>query len=70
VTFCTGPNDPRWGPVGVPRPGHPGVGGGVPGVPPGARFDPFGPPGVPGFEPNRFTRYYIVLSPLEIYDTL
>ncbi|XP_065619816.1 probable proteasome inhibitor [Quercus suber] len=26
------------------------------GVPPGARFDPYGPPGVPGFEPNRFTR--------------
>ncbi|MCI16107.1 putative proteasome inhibitor, partial [Trifolium medium] len=24
------------------------------GVPPGARFDPIGPPGVPGFEPNRF----------------
>lgn len=27
------------------------------GVPPGARFDPYGPPGVPGFEPQRFTRY-------------
>lgn len=27
------------------------------GVPPGARFDPIGPPGVPGFEPNRFVRY-------------
>ncbi|KAG5006160.1 hypothetical protein JHK85_024702 [Glycine max] len=26
------------------------------GVPPGARFDPYGPPGVPGFEPNRFAR--------------
>lgn len=26
------------------------------GVPPGARFDPYGPPGVPGFEPNRFVR--------------
>lgn len=24
--------------------------------PPGARFDPYGPPGVPGFEPGRFTR--------------
>lgn len=54
--MLVGPNDPRWGPVGVPRPGHPGIGGGVPGVPPGARFDPYGPPGVPGFEPNRFTR--------------
>ncbi|KAK1377503.1 putative proteasome inhibitor [Heracleum sosnowskyi] len=27
-----------------------------PGVPPGARYDPYGPPGVPGFEPNRFAR--------------
>ena len=27
------------------------------GVPQGARFDPYGPPGVPGFEPNRFARY-------------
>lgn len=26
------------------------------GVPPGARFDPYGPPGVPGFEPGRFVR--------------
>ena len=26
------------------------------GVPPGARFDPYGPPGVPGFEPNKFAR--------------
>ncbi|KAH7553759.1 hypothetical protein ACOSP7_029390 [Xanthoceras sorbifolium] len=33
--------------------GHPG---GLPGVPPGARFDPYGPPGVPGFEPERFVR--------------
>ncbi|KAK7828366.1 putative proteasome inhibitor [Quercus suber] len=37
------------------RPGF-GTGGGSMGVPPGARFDPYGPPGVPGFEPNRFTR--------------
>ncbi|KAH6806256.1 proteasome inhibitor-like protein [Perilla frutescens var. frutescens] len=26
------------------------------GVPPGARFDPYGPPNVPGFEPGRFVR--------------
>ena len=26
------------------------------GVPPGARFDPFGPPGVPGFDSNPFIR--------------
>ncbi len=26
------------------------------GVVPGARFDPYGPPGVPGFERNRFAR--------------
>lgn len=30
--------------------------GGLPGVPPGARFDPYGPPDVPGFEPARFIR--------------
>ncbi|XP_024390519.1 probable proteasome inhibitor isoform X2 [Physcomitrium patens] len=53
--MLVGPNDPRWGPVGVPRPGQPGFGGDF-SVPPGARFDPYGPPGVPGFEPNRFTR--------------
>ncbi|KAL4571788.1 hypothetical protein LXL04_018553 [Taraxacum kok-saghyz] len=52
--MLVGPNDPRFfgggigGPMGFP--------GGQPGVPPGARFDPFGPPDVPGFEPNRFTR--------------
>ncbi|XP_065872445.1 probable proteasome inhibitor [Euphorbia lathyris] len=46
-----GPNDPRWlrgDPQNFP--------GGPLGVPPGARFDPYGPPGVPGFEPNRFVR--------------
>ncbi|XVF08184.1 hypothetical protein REPUB_Repub06bG0204200 [Reevesia pubescens] len=48
-----GPNDPRWfGGVG----GELGFPGAQPGVPPGARFDPYGPPGVPGFEPNRFVR--------------
>ncbi|KAL8191776.1 hypothetical protein R6Q57_028507 [Mikania cordata] len=52
--MLVGPNDPRFfGGVGGGRMGFPG---GQPGVPPGARFDPFGPPGVPGFEPNRFTR--------------
>ncbi|KAJ7961348.1 Proteasome inhibitor-related [Quillaja saponaria] len=52
-SMLVGPNDPRWfGGVG----GEPGIPGGAPGVPPGARFDPYGPPGVPGFEPNRFAR--------------
>lgn len=49
--MLVGPNDPRFfggGTMGFP--------GGQPGVPPGARFDPFGPPDVPGFEPNRFAR--------------
>ncbi|KAK8632306.1 hypothetical protein V6N13_072700 [Hibiscus sabdariffa] len=47
-----GPNDPRWFGVG----GEHGFPGAQPGIPPGARFDPYGPPGVPGFEPSRFTR--------------
>ncbi|XP_028783439.1 probable proteasome inhibitor isoform X2 [Neltuma alba] len=52
-SMLVGPNDPRWfGDIG----GEPGFPGGQPGVPPGARFDPYGPPGVPGFEPNRFAR--------------
>lgn len=51
--MLVGPGDPRF---------FPGVGGDTrlpgglqPGVPPGARFDPFGPP-IPGFEPGRFMR--------------
>ncbi|MCL7049220.1 hypothetical protein MKW94_004576 [Papaver nudicaule] len=45
-----GPNDPRWfRPAGE----HPDLLG-PRGIPPGARFDPYGPPGVPGFDPNRF----------------
>ncbi|PON59939.1 PI31 proteasome regulator [Parasponia andersonii] len=50
--MLVGPNDPRFFGGG----GEPGFPGAQPGVPPGARFDPYGPPGVPGFEPNRFTR--------------
>ncbi|GLJ32723.1 hypothetical protein SUGI_0658340 [Cryptomeria japonica] len=52
-----GPNDPGWGNIGGMG-GDEGLGfpGEVRGVPPGARFDPYGPPGVPGFEPNRFAR--------------
>ncbi|XP_057741720.1 probable proteasome inhibitor [Arachis stenosperma] len=53
-SMLVGPNDPRWFGGEPPFPGgQPGV---PPGVPPGARFDPFGPPDVPGFEPNRFQR--------------
>ncbi|TKY66841.1 proteasome inhibitor [Spatholobus suberectus] len=52
-SMLVGPNDPRWfGGIG----GDPSFPGGLPGVPLGARFDPYGPPGVPGFEPNRFAR--------------
>ncbi|KAG5011963.1 hypothetical protein JHK82_024138 [Glycine max] len=55
-SMLVGPNDPRWfGGVGGIG-GDPAFPGGLPGVPPGARFDPYGPPGVPGFEPNRFAR--------------
>lgn len=48
-----GPDHPLFGGRIGEQPGFPG---GQPGVPPGARFDPYGPPGFPGFEPNRFTR--------------
>jgi len=49
-----GPNDPRWFPGGeIPGPGFPG--GDL--IPPGARFDPFGPPDVPGFGPGHFVRH-------------
>ncbi|XP_038981766.1 probable proteasome inhibitor isoform X4 [Phoenix dactylifera] len=50
--MLVGPNDPRWFGSGE----FPGSLGGLPSVPPGARFDPYGPPGVPGFEPSRFAR--------------
>ncbi|KAL5711371.1 hypothetical protein ACHQM5_021835 [Ranunculus cassubicifolius] len=49
-SMLVGPNDPRW--FGAPQPGFPAGSG----VPPGARYDPYGPPGLPGFEPNRFGR--------------
>ncbi|XP_020224674.1 probable proteasome inhibitor [Cajanus cajan] len=52
-SMLVGPNDPRWfGGIG----GDPAFPGGLQGVPPGARFDPYGPPGVPGFEAHRFAR--------------
>ncbi|KAM3340801.1 putative proteasome inhibitor [Capsicum galapagoense] len=52
-SMLVGPDDPRFvGGVG----GDPRLPGGLPGVPPGARFDPYGPPGIPGFEPGRFIR--------------
>ncbi|XP_076943009.1 putative proteasome inhibitor isoform X1 [Bidens hawaiensis] len=50
--MLVGPSDPRFF-GGGGRMGFPGA---QPGVPPGARYDPFGPPDVPGFEPNRFAR--------------
>ena len=40
-----GPGHPAFSSLQRPRPG----GGLPPGVPPGARYDPFGPPGLPGF---------------------
>ncbi|KAI3875323.1 hypothetical protein MKX03_000750 [Papaver bracteatum] len=46
-SLLVGPNDPRWLLHADKRPDfHP------PGVPPGAHFDPFGPPEIPGFERN------------------
>ncbi|CAI9098329.1 OLC1v1034954C2 [Oldenlandia corymbosa var. corymbosa] len=55
-----GPNDPRFhfGDPLVPRESQPR------GIPPGARFDPYGPPGVPGFDPNRFTSGGLNWNPL------
>lgn len=53
-SMLVGPNDSRWFGGGIG--GGPAFPGGLPGVPPGARFDPIGPPGLPGFEPNRFAR--------------
>jgi proteasome inhibitor subunit 1 (PI31) len=51
-----GPDHPMFGGIGTGIGGNRYPGGLLSGVPPGARFDPYGPPGVPGFEPNRFTR--------------
>ncbi|XP_059647122.1 probable proteasome inhibitor [Cornus florida] len=51
-----GPDHPLFGGIGG-DPGFPRGQPGIPsGIPPGARFDPYGPPNVPGFEPNRFVR--------------
>lgn len=47
-----GPNDPRFfpsNPLSAPF-------GGLGSVPPGGRYDPIGPPDVPGFEPSSFVR--------------
>lgn len=47
-----GPNDPRFfpsNPFSAPF-------GGLGSVPPGGRYDPIGPPDVPGFEPSSFVR--------------
>ncbi|XP_042053122.1 probable proteasome inhibitor [Salvia splendens] len=52
-SMLVGPDDPRFFGDRTRGPGFPG---GLPGVPPGARFDPYGPPNVPGFEPGRFAR--------------
>ncbi|GMH10184.1 hypothetical protein Nepgr_012025 [Nepenthes gracilis] len=52
-SMIIGPDDPRWF---RGRGGRPGFPGGL-GVPPGARLDPYGPPGFPGFEPNPFLRF-------------
>jgi|UniRef100_A0ACD5U840 proteasome inhibitor subunit 1 (PI31) len=47
-----GPNDPRF----FPSNPFPGPFGGPGSVPPGGRYDPIGPPDVPGFDPSRFVR--------------
>ncbi|MCO5568388.1 hypothetical protein L7F22_022087 [Adiantum nelumboides] len=53
--MLVGPHDPRWGSMGYGEmPILPDGDRGI--LPPGARYDPVGPPGVPGFEPGRFRR--------------
>ncbi|CAL5083375.1 unnamed protein product [Urochloa decumbens] len=47
-----GPNDPRF----FPSSPFPAPFGGPGSIPPGGRYDPIGPPGVPGFEPSSFVR--------------
>ncbi|CAL5072254.1 unnamed protein product [Urochloa decumbens] len=47
-----GPNDPRF----FPSNPFPAPFGGPGSIPPGGRYDPIGPPGVPGFEPSSFVR--------------
>ncbi|XP_073356703.1 probable proteasome inhibitor [Aegilops tauschii subsp. strangulata] len=53
-----GPNDPRFFPTNPSTPF-----GDLGSVPPGRRYDPIGPPGVPGFEPSRFVRHSRHSSP-------
>ncbi|PSS32640.1 Proteasome inhibitor [Actinidia chinensis var. chinensis] len=53
--MLVGPGHPAFGWFGKGR--DPGLPGGLPGVPPGARFDHYGPPDVPGFEHGRFASY-------------
>ncbi|XBH76169.1 hypothetical protein VPH35_102858 [Triticum aestivum] len=53
-----GPNDPRFFPTNPSTPF-----GDLGSVPPGGRYDPIGPPDVPGFEPSRFVRHSRHSSP-------
>lgn len=54
-SMLVGPEDPSWFGRRGGFSGIPGSGG--PNVPPGARFDPYGPPDVPGFGPGQFGRF-------------
>ncbi|KAF7035299.1 hypothetical protein CFC21_046209 [Triticum aestivum] len=57
-TMHVGPNDPRFFPTNPSTPF-----GDLGSVPPGRRYDPIGPPGVPGLEPSRFVRHSRHSSP-------
>lgn len=55
--MMVGPHHPIFGPSRIDDPGYdPSIGEGRGGLPPGARWDPIGPPGTPGFRPSDFQR--------------
>eukprot|EP00890_Picochlorum_soloecismus_P001987 jgi/Picsp_1/278/NSC_00277-R1_probable proteasome inhibitor-like isoform 1 len=54
--MMVGPHHPIFGPSRIDDPGYDPSIEGRGGLPPGARWDPIGPPGTPGFRPSDFQR--------------